>query len=107
MAYVGHSPVREFRTSRAFSASAGLTSAFAKSALVAMAAAAAILALSEVGGTAAGGMAMAKGDRIAAPHALVAEAGGGFSVDAAARTTTVERGAATPLSPESPFRADR
>lgn len=107
MAYVGHSPLREFNPRRVFADHAGQTSAFVKSALVALAAAAAILALSDAGGIATESSAMAKGDRIASPRAIVADAGAGFTVDAAARTTTVERGAAAPLSPDSPFRADR
>lgn len=106
MAYVGHSPVREFRDFRGGSFAASYGTTFVKSALIAMAAAAAILALSEIGGSAGESVAAAKGDRIAAPVAASATPGG-FTVDAQAHTTTVERGAATPLSPDSPFRGSR
>ena len=106
MAYVVHSPVREFRGFRGAVASVQNGPIFLKSALVALAAAAAILALSEVGGTASVSMASAKSDRLAAPAAATVS-GDGFQVDAQARTTTVERGAATPLSPDSPFRTAR
>lgn len=107
MAYVGHSPVREFRNFHGVATLGGHRSAFAKSAVIAIAAAAAIMALSDIGGGATETFAMAKADRVAPPSAVAAVIGDGFSVDAVSRTTTVERGATTPLSTDSPFRAGR
>lgn len=106
MAYVGHSPVREFRDFRSASVTAAYATTFMKSAMLAIAAAATILALSEVGGSAGESVAAAKGDRVAAPVAS-ATAPASFVVDAQSRTTTVERGAAMPLSPDSPFLGSR
>lgn len=106
MAYVGHSPVREFRGFGGAAVASLNSAVFVKSALLAIGAAAAILALSEVGGSAGETVAAAKADRLAAPIAASSVAGG-FSVDAQARTTTVERGAVTPLSPDSPFAGKR
>ncbi|MFC3695055.1 hypothetical protein [Chenggangzhangella methanolivorans] len=76
-----------------------------KSALLALAAAVAILALSEGGGSATE-TSVAKADRIAAPRAAATSAAG-VTVDAQARTTTIERGATAPLSPDSPFLGGR
>lgn len=107
MAYVGHSSIREYRTlvgSAAFGANLSLV---AKSAVVAAAVAVAVIALADGGGAASEGGSMAKGDRVTAPLSASAVAGAGFTVDAAAQTTVVERGAATPLSPDSPFSANR
>lgn len=97
MAYVSHSPIRDFRIS------AVSPSLMIRSAAVAAAVAVAVLALSEANvATAPSQVAAAKSDRLAAPIAVSA-AGAGYSVDAANQVTTVERGAATPLSPDSPF----
>jgi len=75
-----------------------------RSALVAALAAGTVLALSS--GAASPPAALtplaAKADRLAAP-VTAASLGAGVSVDVASRTTTIEKGAAMPLSADSPF----
>lgn len=108
MAYVGHSPVREFRDLRSAIVSVASPALVVKSALVAVAAAVAILALSDGGAVSTAApqaVAAKKADRLAAPQVAASQVAGGlggYTHDAAARTTTVERGAVTPLSPDSP-----
>lgn len=101
MAYVSYSPVRDFHGVRSVVAAPIVF----RSALVAIAAAGAILALSEANVTNAAATATAaKGDRVAAVSSSeLGAASVGYYVDDAARTTTVERGAATPLAADSPF----
>lgn len=72
---------------------------------VAIAAAAAILALSE-GVHAPAASVSGKSDRLAvSASAATPQSGARAVTDAQARVTTVERGAVVPLSPQSPFAA--
>lgn len=109
MAYVGLNHLREARDFRGALAAVASPSIIARSALIAMAAAAAILALSDSGATVAAGpqvVATKKADRLAPPRpAVVSETAGrtGFVNDPAAQTTTVMRGAAVPLGAASPI----
>lgn len=108
MAYVGHSPFRDFHDLRGALPYWGSFSLVVRSALVALAVGAAIVALcgSETSTQAApDGVALMKADRLAPPRPAANVGTAGYVVDAANRTTTVERGAATPLSPESPLGA--
>lgn len=99
MAYISHSPIRDIRIP-------GVSAALvARSALVAALAAGVVLALSagtQAPAPAAATVAATKSDRLVAPVAATS-ASSGYEIDQANRTTTVERGAATPLSADSPF----
>lgn len=105
MAYLGPGTVREFRMFSGASASDVMNGAL-KSAFIAVVAAGAILALTEPGGIAAAQGPAAKSDRISAVRPA-AEAGASFVADTANRVTTIEKGAASPFSPESPFAGGR
>lgn len=97
MAYISHSPIRDLRIPGVSA------SILVRSALVAALAAGAVLALSSGAASPPAALApLAKADRLAAPVAA-ASVGAGVSVDVANRTTTIERGAAMPLSADSPF----
>lgn len=105
MAYLSHSSL-DHRTLR--TVSGRLTSGMIfRSALVAVAAAAAVLALSEGGAapTATTAPLAVKSARIA-PVVPVAGAAGQLTVDQAARTTTVEKGTVSTLSPAGPWASE-
>ena len=103
MAYLSHSPVREFQFGAAI-ASRIAPGLIVKSALVAVAAAGAILALTEFSSAPEAAVASAKGDRLVAPiSAGVAATDVGFVNDPATRTTSVAKGAETPLSAGAPM----
>lgn len=100
MAYISHSPIRDFHIP-------GVSGAvLLRSALVAVAAAGVMLALSEtrLSAPAPAAPVAAKADRLATAAPVAAKTGGaGYVVDTANATTTVEKGAAVPLSPQSPL----
>lgn len=105
MAYVGHSSFDH----GVFRLGAGRLSAplIFRSALVAVAVAAAVLALSDGDATtsAATQAAAVKADRIGRAAAIPGEAGL-LTTDPAARTTTVVRGTVATISPDSPWAAE-
>lgn len=102
MAYVSHSPYRAcVRNSGPAHLDFGL---MGRAALAALAAGAVIVALS--GASAGGGreaQAFGKSDRIAAASVVESAPSAGYVVDQAAMTTTIQKGAATPLSDSSPY----
>jgi hypothetical protein len=114
MAYIGLGHLREARDFRAVVAAVASPSIWAKSALIAMAAAAAVLALSGGGAVtpsqAPQSVAAKKADRLAAPRPFVGAetaTAAGYVNDPVTRTTTVVRGAATPISASSPLSSVR
>ena len=105
MAYLGHGTVRETRTFGGAWSSDVLHVAL-KSALVAVVAGGAILAFTETGSITATLAPASKNDRLAAPLAS-SDVGGSFVTDPANRVTTIEKGASSPLNPQSPFAGGR
>ncbi|MDR4306325.1 hypothetical protein IHQ68_06805 [Chelatococcus sambhunathii] len=105
MAYVGHSSFDH----GVFRIGAGRLSTplVFRSALVAAAVAAAVLALSDgdTATSAATQATAAKADRIGRAEAIPSEAGL-LTTDPAARTTTVVRGTVATISPDSPWAAE-
>jgi hypothetical protein len=106
MAYVSHSSYRAYDRSQDWSRFDA--SLLGRAAIVALAAGAAIVALS--GATMEGGAreqrVLGKGDKIVAAVSVVIPAvSKTYITDGAARTTTVEKGAVAQLSPDSPYAA--
>jgi hypothetical protein len=102
MAYISHSPF-DYRSLRERAGHVS-PSLLIRSALVAVAAAVAMLALSEAYAPASVVAPLAvKTDRLGVATGGFAGETGRMFVDAAARTTTVERGVVAELSPASPM----
>ncbi|WP_020177824.1 hypothetical protein [Methylopila sp. M107] len=102
MAYISHSPF-DYRSLRE-RASHVSPSLLIRSALIAVAAAVAMLALSEANMQTAPTAPLAqKGDRLGAAAGALPGDTGAVTTNIAARTTTVERGAVAGLSPDSPM----
>ena len=106
MAYVSHSSYRAYDRSRDWSRFDA--SLLGRAAIVALAAGAAVVALSGVTTDEGGAMerhAFIKGDRIVAASAVIPAVSTSYVVDEKARTTTVEKGSVAALSPDSPYAA--
>lgn len=102
MAYISHSPF-DYRSLRERAGHVS-PSLLIRSAFVAVAVAVAMLALSEAYAPATPTAPLAqKGDRLEMSGGALSGDTGRVSVDAAARTTTVERGTVAELGPASPM----
>ncbi|MFC7051731.1 hypothetical protein ACFQI3_03420 [Hansschlegelia quercus] len=106
MAYVSHSSYHAYGRSRDWSRFDA--SLLGRAAIVALAAGAAVVALSgaamEEGG-AKEQRVLGKGDRIVAASVMIPAASKTYVVDGPSRTTTVEKGSVAGLSQDSPYAA--